>query len=71
MISRLWSPNRPSRWQTSARLLADTHGAVALEYGLLAALVVVAILGSLRTLGISLVSLPLPSLIAAFEGALP
>jgi Flp pilus assembly pilin Flp len=71
MMSRLWKPTRPRWWKTGAGLLADTHGAVALEYGLLAALVVVAILGSLRSLGISLVQLPLPSLIAAFEGALP
>jgi Flp pilus assembly pilin Flp len=68
---RLWKPTRRSGRQTAARLLADTNGAVAVEYGLLAALVVMAILGSLRTLGINLVNLPLPSLIAAFESALP
>jgi Flp pilus assembly pilin Flp len=68
---RLWKLTRGSRRQTAARLLADTNGAVAVEYGLLAALIVMAILGSLRTLGVNLVNLPLPSLIAAFEGALP
>ena len=66
---RFWNPAWQSRWPTAARLQADASGAVALEYGLIAALVTVAILGSLRTLGISLVSLPLPSLIAAFQGA--
>ena len=68
---RLWNPTRRSRRPTAARLKADASGAVALEYGLLAALVAVAILGSLRTLGISLINLPLPSLIAAFESAVP
>ena len=68
---RLWNPTRRRRQPTAARLNADASGAVALEYGLLAALVAVAILGSLRSLGISLVNLPLPSLIAAFESAVP
>jgi Flp pilus assembly pilin Flp len=66
---RLWNPNWRRRRPTEARLQADASGAVAVEYGLLAALVAMAILGSLRTLGISLVNLPLPSLIAAFQGA--
>jgi Flp pilus assembly pilin Flp len=67
---RFWNIWR-SRWPTVARLQADASGAVALEYGLIAALVTVAILGSLRTLGLSLVNLPLPALIAAFESAVP
>lgn len=67
---RLWNPTWRSWWRNAARLQADARGAVAVEYGLLAALVAMAILGSLRTLGISLVNLPLPSLIAAFQGAL-
>jgi Flp pilus assembly pilin Flp len=57
-------------WQTVARLRADARGAVGVEYGLLAALVAIAILGSLRGLGLSLTNLPLPSLVAAFQGAL-
>jgi len=52
------------------RLRTDLRGAVGVEYGLLAALVAIAILGSLRSLGVSLVNLPLPSLVAAFQGAL-
>jgi Flp pilus assembly pilin Flp len=67
---RFSNPTWLSRWPTVARLGADAGGAVALEYGLLAALVAVTILGSLRTLGFSLVNLPLPSLIAAFESVL-
>jgi Flp pilus assembly pilin Flp len=67
---RFWKTWR-RRWPTVARLQTDASGAVALEYGLIAALVTVAILGSLRALGLSLVNLPLPALIAAFESAVP
>jgi Flp pilus assembly pilin Flp len=68
---RIWNPTWCSRWRTAARLQADASGAVALEYGLIAALVVVAILGGLRTLGISVVNLPLSALIATFQSAVP
>lgn len=57
-------------WRLAPRLLADSRAAVGVEYGLLAALVALTILGSLKTLGVSLTNLPLPSLVAAFEGAL-
>ena len=33
------------------RLLADTRGATAIEYGLIAALIVIAMMGGLRALG--------------------
>jgi Flp pilus assembly pilin Flp len=52
------------------RLRGDESAAVGVEYALLAALVALAIIGSLRGLGVSLANLPLPALIAAFEGAL-
>jgi hypothetical protein len=48
----------------------ETSGAVALEYGLIAALIAVAILGSIVQLSESLVGLPLQSLIDAFIAAL-
>ncbi|HSA79195.1 MAG TPA: Flp family type IVb pilin [Geminicoccaceae bacterium] len=70
-MARFWNPTWRSRWPTAARLQADPSGAVALEYGLIAALVTIAILGSLRTLGVSLVSLPLPSLVAALQSVAP
>jgi Flp pilus assembly pilin Flp len=57
-------------WQSTSRLRSDTRAAVGVEYGLLAALVAIAILGSLKGLGLSLVNLPLPSLVTAFQGAL-
>ena len=59
---------RPSGYPPT-RLRTDSRAAVGVEYGLLAALVAIAILGSLRGLGVSLTNLPLPSLITAFQGA--
>ena len=37
--------------RTMCRLRSDKRGATAIEYGLIAALIAVAIMGSLRTLG--------------------
>lgn len=37
--------------RTMSRLRSDKRGATAIEYGLIAALIAVAIMGSLRTLG--------------------
>ena len=37
--------------KTFCRLLVDQRGATAIEYGLIAALIVVAMMGGLRTLG--------------------
>jgi len=57
-------------WQNTLTLLADETGAVAIEYGLIAALIALAILGSIVQLSESLMGLPLQSLIDAFTGAL-
>ena len=57
-------------WQNTLTLLAHETGAVAIEYGLIAALIALAILGSIVQLSESLVGLPLQSLIDAFTGAL-
>jgi Flp pilus assembly pilin Flp len=57
-------------WQDALTRLADETGAVALEYGLIAALIAVAILGSIVQLSESLVGLPLQSIIDSFTGAL-
>ena len=53
------------RWQALPRLQADETGATAVEYGLIAALVVLAILGGLKALGADLAGLPLQSIIDA------
>jgi Flp pilus assembly pilin Flp len=48
----------------------ETTGAVAIEYGLIAALIVLAILGTIIQLGDTLFGLPLQLLVNAFTGAL-
>jgi Flp pilus assembly pilin Flp len=60
---------RPS-WQNALAQLGDESGEVALEYGLIAALIVLAILGTIVQLGDTLFGLPLQSLVDAFQAAL-
>jgi Flp pilus assembly pilin Flp len=45
----------------------ETRAAIAVEYGLIAALIVLAILGSIKALGDNLGSLPLASIVAALS----
>ena len=47
-----------------------TRGAIAVEYGLLAALIALAILGRSVELGEALLALPLQSLIDAFQAVI-
>jgi Flp pilus assembly pilin Flp len=63
------SLSRP-RWQNALTQLVDDTGAVAIEYGLIAALIVLAILGTIIQIGESLFGLPLQLLVDAFEAAL-
>ncbi|MGI9437613.1 MAG: Flp family type IVb pilin [Geminicoccaceae bacterium] len=51
-------------------VLSDAQGSVALEYGLIAALVVVVVIVALIGLRTSLIDLPLPSINTAFDEAL-
>jgi Flp pilus assembly pilin Flp len=51
-------------------LLGRNDGSVAVEYGLIAAFVVLAIIVGLGQLGTALVDLPLPRLVNAFQDAL-
>jgi Flp pilus assembly pilin Flp len=51
--------------------LADDTGAIGVEYGLLVALIALPILGTVRTLGISLATLPLQSIIDAIQAVVP
>ncbi|HEX5078627.1 MAG TPA: Flp family type IVb pilin [Geminicoccaceae bacterium] len=55
--------------RNAASLWQETSGAVALEYGLIAALIAVALIGTITQLGESLFGLPLQSLIDALIGA--
>lgn len=46
-------------------LFSRRNGAIGIEYGLIAALVAVVILGSIKALGLSLSGLPLAAIVAA------
>jgi Flp pilus assembly pilin Flp len=48
-------------------LRSDARAAIGVEYGLIAALVVLAILGSIKALGVSLTTLPLASIVNALS----
>lgn len=56
--------------QAIPRLRADENGGTAVEYGLIAALIVLAILGGLKKLGASIASMPLQSVIDAIQSVL-
>jgi Flp pilus assembly pilin Flp len=51
-------------------LLADDTGATAVEYGLIAALIVLAILSGLKALGADMANLPLQSIIDGLQSVL-
>jgi Flp pilus assembly pilin Flp len=51
-------------------LWQDTCGAIAVEYGLIAALIALAVIGSITQLGETLFGLPLQALVDAFVGSL-
>lgn len=57
-------------WKRLVALRADDTGAIAVEYGLIAALVVLAILGGLKALGGTLAGLPLQSIVTAIQSVL-
>ncbi len=48
-------------------MVHDPRGTIAIEYGLLAALIAVVILGSIKALGVNLFSLPLGTIAAALS----
>jgi Flp pilus assembly pilin Flp len=56
--------------QNAIDLWKETSGATAVEYGLIAALIAVAILASLHELGATLIGLPLQSIVDAIRGVL-
>jgi Flp pilus assembly pilin Flp len=59
-----------TRCQRAPSRLAEESGAIGVEYGLLAALIAVTILGTIRTLGGNLASLPLQSIIDAIQAVI-
>jgi pilus assembly protein Flp/PilA len=64
---RFWNLNYRVVRNAAARLVDDPKGTIAIEYGLLAALVAVVILGSVQALGVNLVGLPLGAIVAALS----
>jgi Flp pilus assembly pilin Flp len=54
-------------WRSGGTALADETGATAVEYGLIAALIVLAIISALQALGADMASLPLQSIIDAIQ----
>jgi Flp pilus assembly pilin Flp len=57
-------------WQALRALQANDTGATAVEYGLICALIVLAILSGLKTLGASIAAMPLQSIIGAIQSVL-
>jgi Flp pilus assembly pilin Flp len=58
------------RWQPALTLLADETGTTAVEYGLIAALIVLAILSGLQALGADLAAVPMQSIIDAIQSVI-
>jgi Flp pilus assembly pilin Flp len=58
------------RLQLARTLPADEIGATAVEYGLIAALIVLSILSGLKALGMNMAALPLESVIDALQSVL-
>ena len=70
MNARVCKPTYQTRCQRALSRLAEESGAIGVEYGLLAALVALTILGTIRTLGVNLGSLPLQSIIDAIQAVI-
>jgi Flp pilus assembly pilin Flp len=68
--ARACHSSHQTRWQRAVRRLAEESGAIGVEYGLLVALIALAILGTVRSLGVSLASLPLQSIIDAIQAVI-
>jgi Flp pilus assembly pilin Flp len=70
MNARVCQSMHQSRRQPALSRLTDESGAIGVEYGLLAALIALAIMGTIRTLGLNLVNLPLQSIIDAIQAVI-
>jgi Flp pilus assembly pilin Flp len=57
-------------WRSAFTPVADETGATAVEYGLIAALIVLAIISGLQALGADMAALPLQSIIDALQSVL-
>ena len=70
MNARAYNSTQQKRCPRALSRLADEAGAIGVEYGLLIALIALAILGTVRSLGVSLASLPLQSIIDAIQAVI-
>jgi Flp pilus assembly pilin Flp len=68
--ARVCKSTHQSRRQRALSRLADESGAIGVEYGLLAALIALVIMGTIRTLGLNLANLPLQSIIDAIQAVI-
>jgi Flp pilus assembly pilin Flp len=59
-----------SRRQRALSRLAEESGAIGVEYGLLVALIALAIMGTIRSLGLDLANLPLQSIVDAIQSVI-
>ena len=68
--ARVCKSTHQTRCQQALRRIAEEGGAIGVEYGLLIALIALTILGTIRTLGVSLAGLPLQSIIDAIQAVI-
>ncbi len=70
MNARACNSTSQKRRQQAVSRLAEEAGAIGVEYGLLVAMIALVILGTVRSLGVSLASLPLQSIIDAIQAVI-
>ena len=68
--ARACNSTSQKRRQPAVSRLAEEAGAIGVEYGLLVAMIALVILGTVRSLGVSLASLPLQSIIDAIQAVI-
>jgi Flp pilus assembly pilin Flp len=68
--ARVCKSTHQSRRQRALRRVTEESGAIGVEYGLLAALVALVIMGTIKSLGVNLGSLPLQSIIDAIQSVI-
>ena len=70
MNARVCKSTQQSCRQRALSRLAEETGAIGVEYGLLVALIALVVMGTIRSLGVNLVNLPLQSIIDAIQAVI-
>ena len=70
MNARFCKSTHQSRCRRALSRVAEESGAIGVEYGLLAALIALVIMGTIRSLGVSLATLPLQSIVDAIQSVI-